>query len=372
MTTTKDARPRIGLDLLFVRPGRIGGGETYARGLVEGLRSLDLPFHFILFLNRDAYPTFPDVDAETNFERVLCPVPVNASLRHIWTQLRMKSYCRQYRLDLLHSLGNVIPFNAPCPTTVTIHDMLYKVRPEAVPFKTRELVGRLITRSARKSDRIITVSHASEADIVRYLGVPPEKVHVTPEGPGQTLQVAAPWEEVQRRYNVPKEYFLTVGATAHKRLDRIVQAVGLLRSQKDYTAEVIVTNPMGNALPKGLGSVRHYGFVPADDLASLYQHAIALICFSDMEGFGLTALEAMNLGTPVVASNAAALPEVLGDGGIIVEHGDPAALADAMWRIATDRQLHSEMRERGYKRVAHFSWMACAAETARAYEMLLK
>ena len=284
----------------------------------------------------------------------------------------MGSFCRRYRLDLLHSLGNVVPLHAPCPTAVTIHDMLYKARPEGLPFMTREVLGRLITRSAHQSDRVITVSRASEADIVKYLGVPAEKVHVTLEGPGQLLQVSAAWEEVQRKYDVPREYFLTVGTHAHKRLDRIVEAVELLRTRKNYNTAIVVTNPNGSASPAESKALRHYGYVPAEDLAALYQHAIALICFSDMEGFGLTALEAMHLGTPVVASNAAALPEVLGDGGIIVEHGDPEALAEAMWRIATDRHLHSEMRERGYKRVANFSWMACAAETVRAYEALLR
>jgi glycosyltransferase involved in cell wall biosynthesis len=91
-----------------------------------------------------------------------------------------------------------------------------------------------------------------------------------------------------------------------------------------------------------------------------------------LEAFGLTVLEAMGLGTPVVASNAASLPEVLGNGGIIVEHGDAGELAQAMWRIATDDQLQSKMRERGFNRVANFSWIACAAETARAYQKLLQ
>lgn len=364
----KDSRPRIGLDLLFLLPNRIGGAETYARGLIQGLRDLDPPFDFIVFLNREAYPTFAELDEVPFFERVLCPVPLDPSIRHVWQQAQYPSICRRHKIDLLHCLGNVIPFRAPCRTTVTIHDMLYKREPQCVPFLRREVLGRLISRSAARTDLVITVSHASENDIEHYLHVPQEKIHVTPEGPGQLLTSASPWEQVRDKYQVVQPYFLTVGSAPHKRLDRIAAALEILRSEKRMNVNLISTSV--DSSPSE-GTIRQFGFVPPEDLATLYKHAIALICFSDLEGFGLTALEAMGLGTPVVASDAASLPEVLGDGGIIVEHGDSRALANAMWRIATDQELHSEMRNRGLKRVANFSWIGCAAETARAYAKVL-
>ena len=362
---------RIGLDALFLRPGRIGGAETYTRGLLAGFQSLNLPYEFVVFLNSEAYPTFAELDATPNFERVLCPVPLNASLRHVWQQMYFPSLCRTHRLDLMHSLGNVIPFRTGCPVAVTIHDLGYRVEPRAMPFARRLFLGRLVTESARQADLVIAVSHTTEADIVRHLGIPERNIHVTLEGPGQTLQGETPWEEVQQKYQVPESYFLTVGIAMHKRLDRILQAAEMLRSEHNFPASIVTTGPVG-PIPPSTDSVRHFGFVPPEDLASLYKHAIALICFSDLEGFGLTVLEAMGLGTPVVASNAAALPEVMGDGGIIVEHGDAVALAKAMWKIATDKGLQHEVRERGYNRVANFSWLACAAETARAYEIVLQ
>jgi glycosyltransferase involved in cell wall biosynthesis len=362
---------RIGLNLLFLRPGRIGGGETYARGLLEGLQSLSLPFTFIIFLNSEAFPQFAQFDGIPRFQRVLCRVPLNSSLRHIWEQMYFPFLCRSYQLDLLHSLGNVMPFRASCPTAVTIHDLLYKVQPHSLPFMRRHILGRLVTSSARRCDLVITVSHNSQEQIVQYLGIPREKIHVTLEGPGQTLRTISEWEHVRAKYQVQQPYFLTVGTAMHKRLDRIVQAAKLLRNERNFPASIVATSPIGQELP-GNGLVKHFGYVPPEDLACLYKHAIALICFSDMEGFGLTPLEAMGLGTPVVASSAAALPEVIGNGGIIVEHGDVVALSQAMWKIATDEGLQAETREMGFRRVADFSWMACAAETARAYEMILQ
>jgi glycosyltransferase involved in cell wall biosynthesis len=367
--TSRSRKFRIGLDALFLRPGRVGGGETYARGLVAGFQGLNLPYEFVIFLNPEAYSSFEELDSSPSFERVLCASPRNPWRRHLWENLKFPALCRKYDLDLLHCLGNVLPIRIPCATAVTIHDLGYKVEPAALPFLRRHVLGHMITTSARRADLIVTVSHTSQRDIVHHLAIPPGKIHVTLEGPGQVLQVEAPWEEVQRKYHLVEPYFLTVGIEKHKRLDCILAAAELLRSDHGYQANIVTTGPIGQ-VPSLHPMVKHFGFVPAEDLASLYKHAIALVCFSDLEGFGLTALEAMGLGTPVVASNAASLPEVMGDGGILVEHGDSAALSRAMWRIATDKRLQDDVRKRGYRRVADFSWMACAAETARAYEML--
>jgi glycosyltransferase involved in cell wall biosynthesis len=368
-STSRGRKFRIGLNALFLRPGRVGGGETYARGLVAGFQGLNLPYEFVIFLNPEAYATFEELDSSPNFKRVLCSPPRNAWGRHLWENLNFSRLCHEHDLDLLHSLGNVLPIRIPCATAVTIHDLGYKVEPNAIPFMRRHGLGRMITASAHRADLIVTVSHTSERDIVHHLKVPAEKIHVTLEGPGQVLEVEAAWEEVRQRYKVSEPYFLTVGIEKHKRLDCIIEAAELLRTEHGYQANIVTTGPMGQ-LPSLHPMVKHFGFVPAEDLASLYKHAIALVCFSDLEGFGLTALEAMGLGTPVVASNAASLPEVMGDGGILVEHGDSAALSRAMWKIATDKHLQDDVRKRGYRRVANFSWMACAAETARAYETM--
>ncbi|HEY3928655.1 MAG TPA: glycosyltransferase family 1 protein [Candidatus Koribacter sp.] len=370
MIGSAESKAQIGLNLLFLRPGRVGGTETYARGLVEGFLSLRLPYRFSLFLNSEAYPTFAELDSEPNFQRILCSVPLNPSLRHVWEQIYFPGLIERHSLDLFHSLANVIPFRTRCKTIVTIHDLLYKVFPSGISFMRRNVLGALTTASARRADLIISVSHNSQNDIEKYLHIPGAIIHVTPEGPGQTLQVVAPWEEVRRKYQVPEPYFLTVGTAPHKRVDRIVLAARILREERKFPVSVVTTSPTRDT-PGGNGIVKHFGFVPPEDLACLYKHAIALICFSDMEGFGLTPLEAMGLGTPVVASNAAAIPEVFGDGGIIVEHGDTTALAEAMWNIAIDKRLQTEVRERGHARVANFSWMGCAAETARAYAEVL-
>lgn len=364
-------KPRIGLNLLYLRPGRVGGTETYGYSLIKGLQSLGSRYDFVVFLNPEAFPRFAFLDETPSFSRVLCPAPRHPYLRHLWEQMRLPRLCRLHQLDVLHSFGAVIPFLAPCKSVVTIHDVLYKVEPSLLSWTRRNILGALTTLSARRSDLIVTVSESSKSQIVQYLCIAPEKVYVTPEGPGQTFQSLAPWALVRDKYCVPEPYFLAVGTAAHKRMDLVRLATRILGEEKRFSVFVVTTSPIGHSSPAG-DSMKHLGYVPTEELASLYKNAIALICFSDMEGFGLTPFEAMGLGTPVVASNAAALPEILGSAGIIVKQGDPRALADAMWKIATDAKLHAEMRARGLRRVGNFSWLQCAAETARAYEEVLE
>jgi hypothetical protein len=262
-------RIRIGLNALYLRPGRIGGGETYARELIEGCKSLNLSYEFIIFLNSEAFPTFAELDSHANFKRVLCRVPLNAPLRHAWEQIYFPSLCRKYRLDLLHSLGGVTPFWLPCANTVTIHDLLYKVEPASLPWMRRAVLGRLVTASARRCDLVITVSLTSQENIIRYLAISADKIRVTLEGPGQAFQTALPWEQVQRKYNVPQPYFLTVGTATHKRVDGVVQAAEILRAEKKFTAAIVTTSPIGH-LPPSTSTVKHLGYVPPEDLASLY------------------------------------------------------------------------------------------------------
>src|SRR3954452_16921732 len=106
-----DRAPRIGLNMLYVRPGKVGGGETYARGLLSGLQQLDTSFEYFVFLNSAAWPTFAELDRFPNFHRVKCSSPLHPALRHAWEQVRFSGICKKYGVDLLHSLGNVSPLS---------------------------------------------------------------------------------------------------------------------------------------------------------------------------------------------------------------------------------------------------------------------
>src|SRR5439155_22879733 len=108
------------------------------------------------------------------------------------------------------------------------------------------------------------------------------------------------------------------------------------------------------------GSVRFLGYVSAEELATLYEHAVALVCSSELEGFGLPMLEAMTVGTPVIAADRGALGEVVGVGGLLVEFANSTALAEMMWTMLENPILRDHLRERGHGQAQAFSWENCA------------
>jgi glycosyltransferase involved in cell wall biosynthesis len=112
--------------------------------------------------------------------------------------------------------------------------------------------------------------------------------------------------------------------------------------------------------------------VPNEELVYLYNAAKLFVFPSFYEGFGLPPLEAMACGTPVIASNVSSLPEVVGDAGILVDPNDVEALTVAMWRVLSDENLQREMRDKGLKRAATFSWKRAAQETLAVYRRVVE
>lgn len=359
--------------MLYVRPGIVGGGETYARGLINGLRELKLAYNFVVFLNRLAYPTFSELEEEPRFRRVLCSTPLNPIARHFWEQLRLEKLCREYGVDLLHSLGNVTPLFASLLKVVTIHDLIYERSAATIGFLKHYGFRILLPRSANASDAVLTVSAFSKNELVEKVGVDPRKIFVTPEGPGQEWGDRAPWEEVQKKYSIPENFFLAVGTGAAKRLDLTAAALQQLKERgKDVHLVVVgfVDRDLGSLTRQG--NIHVLGYVPRDELAALFQKAIALVCASDVEGFGLPVLEAMMLGTPVIALDRGALAEVIGSGGLLVECNSPNALGEMMWSLLENPLLREHLKVRGSERVKCFSWKNCAERTVEAYDQVLR
>src|SRR5258708_1340147 len=176
---------RIGLNLLHLRPGKVGGGETYARGLLDGLQQVSSSFEYFVFLNSAAFTTFEQLEDVPNFRRIACSNPLNPVLRHAWEQMRFSALCREHRIDLLHSLGNVSPLMTRNAKMVTIHDLLWKHSPEHMPTLQRLLYSYMSPLSARVCDGVFTVSDHSFEDLRQTLRIPANKIFITMEGPGQ-------------------------------------------------------------------------------------------------------------------------------------------------------------------------------------------
>jgi glycosyltransferase involved in cell wall biosynthesis len=240
-------------------------------------------------------------------------------------------------------------------------------------------------RMARAADVITTLSRHAAEDIHQYLGVSESRIEIVPcasrfAGPPSPGMVA----EIRRRLDLPERYVLSVGILARwKNFGTLIEAFGLLRAAGTPIPTLVLAGPRypqsdGSSIFSqiaGLGladSVRYLGPVPDEDLPALYAGAELYVAPSITEGFGITCLEAMACGAPVIAARASATPEVVGDGGVLVdEYLSPAGWASAIADLLGNPAKREALRAVGQARARAFRWADSADRVLAIYDRLL-
>lgn len=363
-------RPAIAVNasILGERPTGLG---FYAQHLIE---TLDL-----LGERLSVYTSYPEgVQAPHGVTHRISPGvrPERGALGHLrrllWIQAGLR---RRLARERPQALLNLMPEGllAPSlPQLTVVHDLLPLHYPAEYPrqqFYFRWFVPAVL----RQSRAVIVTSDSTRRDLLRfYPRVPPDSMRVVLLGydPRQFVPDAGP------RLAAAEPYALYVGnIMPHKNLLRLVEAFAAVA--RGIPARLVIRGG-GRAVhvralaarieALGLGDrVDWQPYARAEELPSLYRQARMLLLPSLHEGFGLTALEAMACGTPVVTSSTSSLPEVVGDAALLVDPRDTAALADAMARLFTEDRLAKELGERGLERARQFSW----TRTGRAVQALL-
>jgi glycosyltransferase involved in cell wall biosynthesis len=264
------------------------------------------------------------------------------------------------------------------PAVLTAHDMAIYRHPEWFPGRQALSVRLIVPRSMRRADAVIAVSRHTAADVGELFGVPVERLHVVPEGVGPQYR-PLPREElaaVGRRYDLPERFVLFVSTIEpRKNLETLLDAWSRLRERPP----LVVAGGWGwryeevqRRLDQAPDGVRLLGPVRPAELPALYNLATCLAHPAWYEGFGLTPLEAMACGTPVVASTASSLPEVVGDAGLLVPPDDPEGWRDALERLLDDAALRARLRDQGLRRAAEFTWQKAAAATWEVLDKVLE
>jgi glycosyltransferase involved in cell wall biosynthesis len=228
---------------------------------------------------------------------------------------------------------------------------------------------------ATRASRLITISEFSKQRIVDILKVPPEKITVTLLGVSDEFRPVATniAREAAIKHHLDRPYILTVSAvSAHKNLKRLLSAWERVGS-KDLLLAIVGQESLsfageGGEIGQPVSGVRYLGRVHDDDLPALYGGAIALAFPSLYEGFGLPVIEAMASGTPVLASNTAAIPEVLGEAGLMVDPYKVEDIAEGLRRIIQDTELRVRLRQKGLARAKQFNWNRTAELTWKALQ----
>jgi glycosyltransferase involved in cell wall biosynthesis len=301
-----------------------------------------------------------------------------------WSLVGLPQAAQRARLDVLHAPAYTAPLWGTAPVVLTIHDVSYARHPEWYPYR-RDVVRRAFyRRSARRARLVLTDSAFSGSEIAAAYGITRERIAVIPLGVDARFSPSFSGNGCELPQEVSGPFVLHVGDLHERRnLATVVDAVIAARRHFGGAAAVsLVLAGVDRGVGDGLCAIAAEADVPEavirlgpvseDLLLSLYRCATALVYPSLYEGFGLPTLEAMACGTPVIASRAASIPEVVGDAGILLDPTDVAAWTDAIVNIVNDDDRRSEMRSRGLARATEFTWARTARQTLEAYRTAIR
>lgn len=302
-----------------------------------------------------------------------------------WLATGAKSVLRGTDADLLHCPAYVVPWASPLPTVITLHDAATARFPRDYSLEWRLYNRFVLPRLARRASCLITPTEHARQDIARHYKLSPRLIHVTYEA-AQPSYKPQPQGEVSRyraRLGAGVPLLLFVGApVGRKNLDLVLDILANAPVSSHLSrATLLISGASAQGFPlyrdriaslRLARRVRWLGHVPYEEMPLLYASADLLVFPSLYEGFGLPPLEAMAVGTPVVASSASCLPEVLGDAALLVDPTDKMGFAQAVESALARPELRSQLIEAGKTQAAKYSWERCARETVAAYRVALK
>ena len=374
---------RIAVDARWVFRELSGIGR-YTLGLLRELGEIGGAFHFLVLVRDAERRAFIAREAgladRANFEFAELPHGVFSPLG----QFAAARLLRERMVDIYHSTNFMIPLPAfprhrphAIRCVCNIHDLIPLVHPEFTPraLKTRfyPVYKALMHQIARRVDTVVTGSESARRDIVRLLGIPGERIVVAPDG------VAAhygPAGEKPSARGGPKTVLYVGRSDPYKNLPGLVAVFARLVRETGMDVRLRIVGspdaryPEAGEAARRLGvadRVEWSGYLDEAGLLKAYQEADVLALLSRYEGFGLPVLEAMACGTPVVCSDAASLPEVVGGAAWLVNPDDQAEAVAALREVLTNPAAAERLRTAGLERARQFTWQAAAAAVLRVY-----
>ena len=362
---------RIGVNLLWLSPGVVGGSEQSTVASLRALAGVAHPdIDLRLFASRSllaAHPALGTYDLDV-LDLPLGSRPLRVAAESSWLARRTRG------LDLVHHAGGTAPPVRSTPYVLTVHD-LQPLEAAAThgPLK-RAYLRAVVPGSVRRARSVVVPSDFVRRSVLEQVDVAPERVRVVPHG--VSTWEAAPQQEVEAAYHLDGPVVLYPAITyPHKNHLTLVEAFARVLSDH-ADALLVLTGGTGAAEAEiaeavgrlGVGArVRRPGRVPASHVAALYRCAAVVAVPSRYEGFGLPAAEAMAFGAPLVASAATSLPEVVGDGGVLVEPDDVEGWASAISGLLGDSTERERLGAAGLARAGRYTWAANAQGLLAAY-----
>lgn len=376
---------RIAIDFTATPRNKTGIGR-YLLGLLLGLQSVASEHTFFLFVHDDDIDGFPILSDRFTIVPVKSKILRRTWIRILWEQFVLPFRLRKLRIDLLHCPNFTMPYavrlvNPRIRVVGTFHDMTYFFLPEFHVGWKREFFKFYIRHTARRADKLITISENSRADIPRYCRPQNPDVAVTCMGVDPRFFTSPPASEaLLSRLSITSPYILYVGTQEpRKNIPGLIEGFRLLPDSLTSTHKLVICGKKGWLYDEIDGLLSQYphlrsrviftGFVPDDDLPSLIRSARVFAYVSFYEGFGIPVIESMASGVLTVTSRGSSLEEVAGDGALLVDPRTPSSIAAALSFALTpgNESEKTQMISRGIERAGTYTWSRCAEETLAAY-----
>lgn len=370
----------IAFNLLFIDRGFLTGPGYYAVQLLEHMirlpsdESVEQPL--IAYVQPSARHHFSP--GAQPFLRGVRDLPGRVS-RVAYEQAMLPLRSRRDAVSLLFSPAFVSPMWGAPHFVATVCDMYYSVFPGAVEANQLRYWRTFIPLTARRCEQILTISDNSKADIERILPAARGRTISIPLASRFEVNALPPPASLPDKAKDAEPYVLMVAnLTANKNCEVVVDAVAALRAEGRKVRFIHAGKDSLGRLAERIqrrgadGFVESVGKIGDDELIRFYQGALCVVAPSYYEGFGMPAVEAQSLGTPLVCSTRGALPEAAGDGALFFDPEDAAGLAAHIGRLLDDPDLRAELVRRGHASASRFSWERTARETAAVFNDVLR
>ncbi len=360
----------------------IAGLGRYTQELMTALLAIDFENEYVAFYNRPSQAKVdPPLDRIPHLTTNLPTKPwrFSALLAHFTRipQDRMFPH-----VDLFHATDHLLPRLSGVKSVFTLHDLVFCFYPETHKLLNRWFLTLMMPRFLQAADAVLAVSEWTKNDAVELYGLDEHKIRVIYEGVNPRFRPASAesMSALRQKYGIVDKFILSVGTIEpRKNLTSLVEAYHALKNL-GTDCRLVIVGKRGWLYEGFFRRLRELGledevifpgFVPDDDLPPLYSAADLFVFPSLYEGFGLPVLEAIACGTPVVTSNASSLPEVAGEAAVLVDPNDVQALIRAMSAVLDNKELHGELRAKGPRQAAKFSWENAARETLAVYRSVM-
>lgn len=304
----------------------------------------------------------------------------------LWEQVALPRAVARVRPDLLHCTSNTAPVKCPVPLVLTLHDIIFLEKRQSSSRSLYQEMGwhyrRLVVpRILSECRKIITVSNFECNRIREALNLPKDRLTAVYNGYSPHFRQMPPAPEIVHKYVASDDYLFFLGNTDPKKnTPRVLKAYGLYLRQSKHKRPLLIADLKEEAIDgilsaEGIKEVKPYlsfpGYIPNADLAALYNGAFAFLYPSLRESFGIPMLESMACGTPVIAGNTSAMPEIAGEGALLADPLDENDIARKILLLEEDDTFYQQQVDYGLERVKLFSWRKSAEALLKIYKEII-